>query len=173
MRNLVLRFFKLFYKQMDLSVYYSVKKMFVIFFMQKIIGINRKVPWPVHHTSQIKSHENIKKKSGKNPGGAMGCYLDGRNGIILEENVWLGPNVSIISQNHSLTNYTDYTDGKPIKIGKNSLLLTGCVILPEVELGEHTIVAAGAIVTKSFPEKNQVLAGNPAKVIKIIDDYSV
>jgi acetyltransferase-like isoleucine patch superfamily enzyme len=156
---------------MDLSVYYSVKKMFLIFFLQKIIGINRKVPWPVHYTSFIKSHENIRKISAKNPGGAPGCYIDARNGIIIEENVWIGPNVSIISQNHSLTQYTNYKKGQPIKIGKNSLLTTGCIILPEVELGEHTIVAAGAVVTKSFPEKNQVLAGNPARVIKIIDDY--
>ena len=156
---------------MDLSVYYSVKKMFLIFFMQKIIGVNRKVPWPVHFTSFVKSHENIKKKTAKNPGAAPGCYIDGRNGIIIEENVWIGPNVSIISQNHSLTKYTNYKKANPIKIGKNSLLTTGCIILPEVELGEHTIVAAGAVVTKSFPEKNQVLAGNPAKVIKVIDDY--
>lgn len=171
MRTIILKFFKLFYKQMDLSVYYSVKKMFIIFFMQKIVGINRSVPWPVHYTSQIKSSENIKKLSAKNPGGAMGCYIDGRNGIIIEENVWIGPNVSIISQNHSLTKYTDYKKAKPIIIGKNSLLTTACIILPEVELGEHTIVAAGAVVTKSFPEKNQVLAGNPAKVIKTIGNY--
>lgn len=173
MRTLLLKFFKLFYKQMDLSVYYSVKKMFMVFFMQKIIGINRQVPWPVHYTSFIKGFDKIKKKSAKNPGGAPGCYIDGRCGIIIEENVWVGPNVSIISQNHSLTKYTDYIDGKPIIIGKNSLLTTGCIILPEVELGEHTIVAAGTVVTKSFPGKNQVLAGNPAKVIKIVDDYKI
>jgi len=171
MRNIVLKFFSLFYKQMDLSVYYSVKEMFLVFFMQKIIGFNRKVPWPVHYTSQIKSYKNITKATNKNPGRSLGCYLDGRNGIVIEENVLIGPNVSIISQNHSLTDYDDYIKGKPIKIGKNSILLTGCIILPEVELGEHTIVAAGAVVTKSFPSKNQVLAGNPAKVIKEIDDY--
>jgi len=171
MRTILFKFFKLFYKQMDLSVYYSVKKMFLIFFMQKIIGINRKVPWPVHYTSFIKSYKNIKKQSAKNPGAAPGCYIDARNGIIIEENVWIGPNVSIISQNHSLTRYTDYKNGKPIKIGKNTLLTAGCIILPEVELGEHTIVAAGAVVTKSFLEKNQVLAGNPAKAIKNISDY--
>ena len=156
---------------MDLSVYYSVKKMFVVFFMQKIIGINRKVPWPVHYTSQIKNPENITKKSGKNPGGAMGCYIDARNGIVLEENVWIGPGVSIISQNHSLTKYTDYLDSSPIIIKKNSILLANSIILPGVELGEHTVVAAGAVVTKSFLEKNKLIGGNPAKVIKILVDY--
>jgi len=43
--------------------------------------------------------------------------------------------------------------------------------LPEVELGEHTIVAAGAIVTKSFLEGNQIIGGVPAKVIKKINKY--
>jgi len=157
---------------MDLSVYYSVKKLFIIFFMQKIIGINRKVPWPVHFTSQIKNYKKISKTTGKNPGDSIGCYIDANNGIIIKENVWIGPKVSIISKNHSLTNYTEYKEYPPVIIGKNSLLLTNCVILPGVELGEHTVVAAGAVVTKSFPDKNQLLGGNPAKLIKTLPSYN-
>ena len=45
----------------------------------------------------------------------------------------------------------------------------GVVILPEVELGDFTIVGAGAIVTKSFPEGKCVIAGNPAKKIRDLD----
>ncbi len=156
---------------MDLSVYYSVKRLALVFFMQKIVGINRKVPWPVHFTSQIKSYEKITKKTAKNPGSALSCYIDADNGIIIEENVWIGPGVSIISKNHQSGSYTDYSQHPPVIIGKNSLLLTNCIILPGVELGEHTIVAAGAVVTKSFPGKNQLLGGNPAKVIKELDSY--
>jgi len=43
------------------------------------------------------------------------------------------------------------------------------VILPGVVLGDFTIVGAGAIVTKSFPEGYCVIAGNPAKVIRQLD----
>lgn len=46
------------------------------------------------------------------------------------------------------------------------------VILPGVTLGNHTIVGAGSVVTKSFPEGNCVIVGNPGRVIKkLVDDY--
>jgi acetyltransferase-like isoleucine patch superfamily enzyme len=45
----------------------------------------------------------------------------------------------------------------------------GVKILPEVELGDFTIVGAGSIVTKSFPEGYCVIAGNPAKLIRKLD----
>jgi len=124
----------------------------------------------VHFTSQIKCPEKIQRGT-KYPGYAKGCYVDGRNGIIFEENVLTGPHVSIISMNHDVLNFNTYLSGKPIIIRKNSWLSTGCIILPEIELGEHTIVAAGAVVTKSFTEGNQIIAGNPAQVIKKIEPY--
>ena len=47
-------------------------------------------------------------------------------------------------------------------IGMNS------VLLPEVRLGEKTIVGAGSVVTKSFPMGNCIIAGNPAKIIRCL-----
>lgn len=42
--------------------------------------------------------------------------------------------------------------------------------MPGVTIGNHVLVAAGSVVTKSIPD-NSVIAGNPAKVICTIDDY--
>ena len=42
-------------------------------------------------------------------------------------------------------------------------------VLPGVVLGDFTVVAAGAVVTKSFPEGYSVLAGVPAKKIRDLD----
>jgi len=149
---------------------YSKRSLIAICIYQKILRINGNVPWPVHFTSKVKSPKKIERGT-KAPGFSPWCYLDGRNGIVIEENVWVGPRVSIISMDHDLNNYNSYKKEQPIIIRKNSLLTTGCIILPGVELGEHTVVAAGAVVTKSFPEGNQVLAGNPARVIKQIGKY--
>ena len=43
------------------------------------------------------------------------------------------------------------------------------VILPGVTLGEHTVVGAGSVVTKSFPDGHCVIAGNPAIIIRSLD----
>ena len=162
-------FLGIFYKDFNATSYYK-KNLLAMCFYQKILRINGNVPWPVHFTSTVKAPEKIKRGT-KAPGHAPGCYLDGRNGIIIEENVWIGPRVSIISMDHELNNYNRYKQEQPIIIRKNSLLTTGCIILPGIELGEHTVVGAGAVVTKSFPEGNQVLIGNPARVIKKLDEY--
>ena len=43
------------------------------------------------------------------------------------------------------------------------------IILPGVKLGDFTMVGAGSVVTKSYPEGYCVIAGNPAKKIKVLD----
>lgn len=53
----------------------------------------------------------------------------------------------------------------PVVIGDNVWIGANTTILKGVSIGERTIVAAGAVVTKSFP-KDVVIAGNPAKIVK-------
>jgi acetyltransferase-like isoleucine patch superfamily enzyme len=59
-------------------------------------------------------------------------------------------------------------DLKSIHIGKNVWLGAGAIILPGVTVGENSIVAAGAVVTKDVPS-NTIVGGVPARVIKKID----
>ncbi len=138
--------------------------------IQKVLRINSRVPWPVDPTSRVMCPENIDRGS-RTPGMAKGCHIDGRNGIIFGENVWVGPRVSIISMNHNIHAFDEYVTCKPVRIGRDSWLATNCVILPGVELGPHTIVAAGAIVSRSYPEGNVVLGGVPATPIREIEPY--
>lgn len=150
---------------------YPFNQLMKCFLAQKVMRINSQVPWPVHWTSEVKGFGNIKRGT-ETPGSTLGCYIDGRNGIEFGENAWIGPKVSIISMNHDLLEYKQYRSQAPIRIGRDSLLLTSCIILPGVELGPHTVVAAGAVVTKSFPDGNQLLGGNPAVVIKKLNEYN-
>lgn len=140
------------------------------FIVQKIIGFNRRVPWPVHWSSRVVDAKKI-ERGNRCPGLSMGCHIDGRNGIKFGNNVWVGPRVSIISMNHDLNDYHSYIKSGPVVIGENCWLGANAVILPEVVLGDHTVVAAGSVVTKSFKDGNQVLAGVPARVVKKLDEY--
>lgn len=57
---------------------------------------------------------------------------------------------------------------KPIVIGDNVWIGEGVAIMPGVEIGDNVIIGANAVVTHSFP-KNVVIAGVPAKIIKVLD----
>jgi acetyltransferase-like isoleucine patch superfamily enzyme len=139
--------------------------------VQKFLRFNPHVPWPVHWTSQIKAPENIERGT-RNPGLSIGCYLDGRNGIIIGENTWIGPSVSIISMNHNKINYHKFEKANPVVIGANCWIGTGAIILPEVELGNHVVVAAGSVVTKSFKQDNILIGGNSAAILKRLQNYN-
>ena len=86
---------------------------FKIAFFQKVMGFNRQVPWPVHWTSTIVSPEKIIPGT-RTPGLGKSCHIDGRNGIVIEENVWIGPRVSLISMNHDVHGFNNDVKTKSI-----------------------------------------------------------
>lgn len=55
-----------------------------------------------------------------------------------------------------------------IEIGDDSWLGTGCIILPNVKIGQGAVVGAGAVVTKDVPDFT-IVAGIPAKFIRKLD----
>ena len=105
---------------------------------------------------------------GKNVFINHGCTFLDLGGITIEDDVLIGPKVSLITENHPV-NPSDRKslDLSAIHIKKNVWLGAGSTILPGVTVGENSIVAAGAVVTKDVP-KNTIVAGVPAKEIKKI-----
>lgn len=59
----------------------------------------------------------------------------------------------------------DGRSGKVAAVGDNVYLSNGCKLIGDIEIGDGIVIAAGAVVTKSFTEENAVVGGVPAKVI--------
>lgn len=132
---------------------------------QKVFGFNRKVYWPVHFTSIVSNYKNIYAGIDTSPGYSPGCYIQGGGKVYVGDYTQIAPNVGIISSNHDLYDSRKKVIGE-VRIGKYCWLGMNVVVLPNVTLGDFTIVAAGAVVTKSFKEGYSVIGGNPAKLIK-------
>lgn len=105
---------------------------------------------------------------GKNVFINFDCTFLDLGGITIDDQVMLGPKVSLLSEGHPLAaiNRQTLTVGK-IHIKKNAWIGANATILQGVTVGENAIVAAGAVVSKDVPA-NTVVGGIPAKHIKNI-----
>lgn len=94
------------------------------------------------------------------------CSFLDMGGITIEDDVLIGPKVNLITENHPL----DPGDRKslickPITVKRNAWIGAAATILPGVTIGENSIVAAGAVVSKNVPA-NTIAGGVPAKLLR-------
>lgn len=92
--------------------------------------------------------------------------------ITIGEDTQLGPNVQLLTPTHPIDpqpRRDKLEAAKPITIGNNVWLGGGVIVCPGVTIGDNSVVGAGSVVTKDIPE-NVVAFGNPAHVIRKIDD---
>lgn len=98
------------------------------------------------------------------------CHFQDHGGVTLGEGCQIGHNVVFATLNHGLSPETrKNTIPAPITLGKNVWVGSNSTILQGVTIGDNTVVAAGAVVTKDVPA-NAVVGGVPAKFIKWITD---
>lgn len=98
-----------------------------------------------------------------------GCHFQDQGGIEIGDGTMIGHNVVLATINHDLdpaqnrkNHYAPITIGDHVWIGSNA------TVLPGVRIGEWSVVAAGAVVTKDIPPYT-VAGGVPAKRIRTVE----
>ena len=129
---------------------------------------DKSVYWPVHNNSEVTHPKNIFVGINSNVGTRPGCYIQGNGGIRIGNYVRFASNIGVISGNHGLYNHMTH-DNKEVCIDDYCWIGMNVVIMPGVCLGPRTVVGAGSVVTKSFPDGYCIIGGNPAKLIKELD----
>lgn len=139
-------------------------------------------PVVFHNGVTLRENAWVQCRSGMNARGA---------GLVLKERVYIGPNavigvggkivigagtqigagVSFAAESHEFHKgsfTTGVTKRKGITVGPNCWFGNGVTVLDGVEIGEGSVLGAGAIVTKSLPA-HCVAVGAPAKVIRMTE----
>lgn len=100
------------------------------------------------------------------------CYLDAFGGIDIGSDVAIAHGSTIMTTEH---NYQDVAaairdagcSASPVRISDDVWIGAGVKVLAGVTIGSHSVVGAGAVVTRDV-ESNSVAAGVPARRLKVI-----
>lgn len=105
-----------------------------------------------------------------------GAFWSLKGGVEIGENVIFGPNTVLWTYNHNYKSDISIPYGgedilKKIIIGDNCWFGFGSIILPGAEIGEGCIIGAGSVVSGKYGN-NLLIAGNPAKILRKLDEAS-
>ncbi len=92
--------------------------------------------------------------------------------ITIGDDVQIGPNVQLLTPTHPVEpepRRDKWEAAEPIAIGDNVWLGGGAIVLPGVTIGANAVVGAGSVVTRDVPA-NVVVVGNPARVVRSLDE---
>lgn len=92
--------------------------------------------------------------------------------VTIGDNVWIGPNTGIFAVSHPMEaagRRERLAIAKPVTIGDGVWIGGNVTVLMGVTIGKNAVIGAGTVVTHDVPE-NAVVVGNPARVVKYIEN---
>lgn len=135
-----------------------------IFFLKHVFLMDLGKKVVIHYGFQLRAPWNIRVGNGSIIGD--NAILDGRNGLIIGENVNFSTGVWIWTEEHDLNDplFRCNNKGGGVSIENRCWISCGAIILPGCTIKEGAVIAAGAVVTKNC-EPFSVYGGVPAKGI--------
>lgn len=106
-----------------------------------------------------------------------GGHVGGAGGVEIGDDTFMGQYVTFHPENHRFDDPHQLmrlqgVTRKGIKVGRNCWIGTKATIMDGVTIGDHCVIAAGAVVTRDIPS-NSVAAGVPAKVVRTLEPSTV
>lgn len=131
---------------------------------------NRGIPFPVSPFNTIINYKNIIfSPNDLHIFNGKGRFFQAENAmIVIGEGTYIANNVGLVSSNHDIYDPSSSGNAGDIILGEKCWIGMNSIITAGVHLGDHTIVGAGSVVTKSFPKGHCILGGVPAKIIKTL-----
>lgn len=118
----------------------------------------------IYHNCYVEINENARVVIGDggyfNHDTALQCASE----ITIGDHVYIAPNVSIQDYDEHIVIKEGYEPAKPIHIGNHVWISKNVTILKGVTIGDHSVIAAGAVVTKDVPP-HSLVGGVPAKIL--------
>lgn len=121
--------------------------------------------------SQITCAEDAELIIGNNTFINQGSNIYAGKSLYIGDNVVIADLVAIHDNNFHSVEY-DSVLKKPVVIESNVWIGMRSIILPGVTIGKNSVVAAGSVVTKSFPP-NSLIGGSPAKLIRELNEDNI
>ena len=129
-----------------------------------IMLLNREIPTEI----LVKRGLNV----GKNFNRQQGCFIDPSHCFLITigNNVTMSIRVTLLAHDASTKKLLGYTKIGQIRIDDNVFIGANTTILPNVKIGENSIIGSGSLVTHDIPD-NSVAVGVPAKVICNTEEF--
>lgn len=127
---------------------------FCVILPEAVIGMNCNINCNVFIENDVIIGDNVTVKPG----------VQLWDGIRIENNVFIGPNVTFTNDNLPKSKQIP-NKFLTTKVNQGASIGANSTILPGIEIGENSLIAAGSVVTKNIPE-NEIWKGNPARFYK-------